>query len=49
MSLLPLACDLHAGVVVVDDEEGGGRQLKVVLLLEVLRGPDGERWEKCVR
>ena len=38
-ALLPLAGDLHAGVVVVDDEEGGGGQLQVVLLLEVLRRP----------
>ena len=43
-ALLPLAGDLHAGVVVVDDEEGGGGQLQVVLLLEVLRRPE-KRWD----
>ena len=37
-AFLPLAGDLHAGVVVVDDQERGSRQLKVVFLLEILRG-----------
>ena len=37
---LPFTGYFHAGLAVVDDQEGGRGQLQVVLLLEILGGPE---------